>query len=67
MEGSPAVEVKVFGRGGVHVDIEVARLIDSHVIEGRVGSRGEAVVLPLVGSCAFVRFGALGIISVAAW
>ncbi len=64
MEGPPTVEVEVFSGGGVHVDVEVAWFVDSHVIESWIGSSGEAIVLALVSSCAFVWFGTLGIIGV---
>ena len=39
VEGSPAVEVDVVRGRAVHVDVQVARLVDSHVIESGVGCR----------------------------
>lgn len=39
VERSPAVEVDIHGRGAVHVDVQVAWLVDSHVVEGGVGCR----------------------------
>lgn len=40
---SPAVEVDINGRGTLHVNIQIARLCNSHEIESRIGGSGKAV------------------------
>ena len=42
-ERPPAVKVDVVARRAVHVDVQVARLVDLHVIESGIRRRGEAI------------------------
>ena len=42
-EWSPAVEIDVVGRRAVHIDVQVAWLVDLHIIESRVRGRVKAV------------------------
>ena len=41
-ERSPAVKVDVVAGGAVHVNVQIARLVDLHVIECRVWCGGKA-------------------------